>query len=86
MGAAGKVHAIQANVSAAFPLTSEDDGRMHSWAGMDVKAQSLNVSAAFVVGCPVSRVCEREWPSLPHSMVRTVLEQRWVFGGTHINK
>ena len=26
MGAAGKVHAIQANVSVAFPLTSEDDG------------------------------------------------------------
>ena len=41
MGAAGKVHAIQANVSAAFPLTSEDDGRMHSWAGMDVKAGAV---------------------------------------------
>ena len=41
MGAAGKVHAIQANVSAAFPLTSEDDGRMHSWAGMDIKAGAV---------------------------------------------
>ena len=86
MGAAGKVHAIQANVSAAFPLTSEDDGCMHSWAGMDVKAQSLNVSAAFVVGCPGSCGCECERPSLRNSMVRGILEQRWVFGGTHINK
>ena len=41
MGAAGKVHAIQANVSAAFPSTSKNVGRIGSWAEMDVKASAV---------------------------------------------
>ena len=53
MGAAGRVHAIQANVSAAFPSTSKNVGRMDSWAGMgERRAQLLNASATFVVSYP----------------------------------
>ena len=65
MGAAGKVHAIQANVGAAFPSASKSGGRMDSWAGMDVETGAV-VKCECGLRCWLPRIpcseCER--PSL----------------------